>query len=221
MNWLTRMEIDADIAFSEGGVDNYSWHKKIWSCFPNMQDQTREFLSRIDVLDGSFFIWMLSPDMPVCPNWCPADKFYTKQIKPTFLNHRYYAFDIRVNPTKCLVTRIGGKRIGHGKCVPITDEVDLRNWLIRKGNVRCRDNNTNAEIPGGFRIVEDKPLEIRPMVEYHFSKKGHQGYHGGVQFRGTLEVTNREHFIETYKNGIGSAKGFGFGLLLISPIELK
>jgi CRISPR system Cascade subunit CasE len=82
------------------------------------------------------------------------------------------------------------------------------------------------DVPGGFRIVQGKPLEIRPMVESHFRKKDkktgkeHAAYHGGVQFRGTLEVIDQEPFIETYQAGIGSAKGFGFGLLLLAPINL-
>ena len=58
------------------------------------------------------------------------------------------------------------------------------------------------------------------MVEHYFSKKGQSGYHGGVQFRGALEVTDQEKFIETYQSGIGSAKGFGFGLLLLAPIKM-
>ncbi len=58
------------------------------------------------------------------------------------------------------------------------------------------------------------------MVAGYFRKKGQGGYHGGVQFRGILEVTDREKFIETYHAGIGSAKGFGFGLLLLAPLNL-
>ena len=53
-----------------------------------------------------------------------------------------------------------------------------------------------------------------------FRQKEHSAYHGGVQFRGVLEVTDREHFIQTYQAGIGGAKGFGFGLLLLSPVNL-
>jgi CRISPR system Cascade subunit CasE len=58
------------------------------------------------------------------------------------------------------------------------------------------------------------------MIESHFRKKGQAAYHGGVQFRGILEVTDQNHFIETYYAGIGSTKAFGFGLLLLAPIEM-
>jgi CRISPR system Cascade subunit CasE len=59
------------------------------------------------------------------------------------------------------------------------------------------------------------------MVENHFRRKEDSAYHGGVQFRGILEVTDRERLIQTYESGIGSAKGFGFGLLLLAPINLQ
>ena len=64
------------------------------------------------------------------------------------------------------------------------------------------------------------------MVESHFRKKDkkkgkeYAAYHGGVQFRGILEVTDQKDFEITYHAGVGSAKGFGFGLLLLAPVKL-
>jgi CRISPR system Cascade subunit CasE len=152
-----------------------------------------------------------------------------KELPSSFLSHRYYAFDIRANPTKCvdqqnadgnIVLRRNGKRT-KGKRIPIVKPDDLRAWLVRKAQVRCYDEKTKVAIPGGFRIVEKRPLEISPMVENHFHRKTDSAYHGGVQFRGVLEVTDRERFIDTYQSGLGSAKGFGFGLLLLAPINLN
>ena len=132
------------------------------------------------------------------------------------------------DPVKALVERDanGDPVLGpngkwkRGKRVPLVKPEDLRAWLIRKSGARCRDQATGLDVPSGFRIVENEPLEISPMAENHFRKNGQIGYHAGVQFRGTLEVTDRERFIETYQSGIGSAKGFGFGLLLLAPVKL-
>lgn len=228
MNWLARLIIDADTARDEKIFDSYAWHKKAWECFPNMPDSGRTFLTRIDPLEGAFRVWVLAADKPVCPQWCPLDNFDLREISSSFLSHRYYGFDVRANPVKSLVQRdasgqpllkANGKRKS-GKRVPLVKQDELRAWLMRKGEVRCRHEETGEDIPGGFRIVEEKPLEISPMVESHFRKKGDSAYHGGVQFRGTLEVTDRECFVKTYQSGIGSAKGFGFGLLLLAPINL-
>lgn len=228
MSWLARMEVDAEIARAEGFIDNYAWHKGLWGCFPGMPDAGRDFLTRIDSLEGAFRVWILAQNKPACPAWCPSDDFAAKEIAPSFLSHRYYAFDLRANPVKTLVRRgpngetlfrANGKR-KPGKRVPLVKPDELKAWLIRKGNSRCRDRNTGQDIPGGFRIVEEKPFEISPMAESHFRKKGQAAFHGGVQFRGVLEVTDRQQFIETYHAGIGSAKGFGFGLLLLAPVSL-
>ena len=228
MSWLARMEVDAELARARGFVDSYVWHKGIWGCFPGMPDAGRDFLTRIDPLEGAFRVWILARTQPVCPAWCPPDDFAVKEIVPSFLAHRHYAFDLRANPVKSLVRRgpngetmyrANGKRKS-GKRVPLVNLDELRAWLIRKGNSRCRDKDSGQENPGGFRIVEEKPLEISPMTESHFRKKGQTAFHGGVQFRGILEVTDREKFIDTYHTGIGSAKGFGFGLLLLAPVDL-
>jgi CRISPR system Cascade subunit CasE len=228
MSWLARLEVEAEIARAEGISDSYAWHKRLWECYPDTPDAHRDFLTRIDQLEGAFRLWILARRKPVQPLWCPPDGFALKEIAASFLSHRHYAFDLQANPVKTVVQRgpngetllrPDGKRQS-GKRVPLVKPDELRAWLIHKGKVRCRDQDTGLDVPGGFRIVEEKPLEISPMMENHFRKKGQSGYHGGVQFRGILEVTDSERFIETYHAGVGSAKSFGFGLLLLAPINL-
>lgn len=228
MSWLARFEIDADIARDAGITDSFAWHQRLWECYPGEPDAKRDFLTRIDVLEGAFRLWILSQRKPARPNWCPSEGFCVKEIAASFLSHRYFAFDLRANPVKSVVQKDSNGapvmkpdgRWKRGKRMPLVKPEELRAWLVHKGKVRCRDKATGIDVPGGFRIVEERPLEISPMVESHFRKKEHTGYHGGVQFRGTLEVTDREKFVESYQSGIGSAKGFGFGLLLLAPINL-
>jgi CRISPR system Cascade subunit CasE len=235
MNWLARLEVDADSIRNEGiSEDIYTWHKKLWECYPGDPDAQRDFLTRIDQLDGAYRFWVMSQRKPTRPDWCPADGFKVSEISANFLNHRYYAFDLKANPVKMQliprdangqpVLHTNGKR-KRGKRIPLVKADELREWFVKKGKVRAvvsKKDEPKIELPGGFRIIEteDRPLEIRPMVESHFRKKEHTAFHGGVQFRGVLEVTDREHFMESYKAGIGSAKGFGFGLLLLAPINL-
>lgn len=221
MMWLTRMHVQAQVARDEKITDSYAWHKRIWDCLPETPDAKRNFLSRVDQLEGAFRIWLLAQTRPVRPPWCMPEDFELKQIAPTFFNHRYYAFDLRANPTKKIVVRDAqGQRRRQGKRIPLVKPVELRDWLVRKGEARCLDPATGQPVPGGFSILEDHPLEISPMQENIFRKQEHTGWHGGVQFRGVLEVTHKEHFVETYQNGLGSAKGFGFGLFLLAPISL-
>ena len=170
----------------------------------------------------------MSDRQPIRPPWCNESQFSIKEISSSFLSHRFYAFDLLANPVKKLVQRdpdgkplfrSNGKR-ATGKRVPIVKSEELRSWIIHKGEARCRDPISGIDIPGGFKIEENYPLEISPVAEFHFRKNNHTGYHAGVQFRGTLEVTDNVQFSQTYRSGIGSAKGFGFGLLLLAPIKL-
>lgn len=239
MSWLARLDVDAEAIYSEGiSKDIYAWHKKLWQCYPNAPEKTRTdigFLTRIDQLEGAYRFWVMAKEKPVRPQWCPPDGFVLKEIAPSFLTHRYYAFDLKANPVKAAVRKdskgetllqANGKWM-RGKRVPIVKPDESRAWLVRKGEVRCRDKN-KQDVPGGFLIVEteEKPLEIRPMVESHFRKKDkksnkeYAAYHGGVQFRGIIEVTDQKCFTETYHAGVGGAKGFGFGLLLLAPVKL-
>jgi CRISPR system Cascade subunit CasE len=230
MNWLARLDIDAQTASAHRIFDNYAWHKRIWEdCFERAPEAKRDFLTRIDHLEKMFRVWVLANRKPVQAPWCLSERFSVKEVPHSFLSHRFYAFDLRANPTKCvdqqdsngnIVLRRNGTRT-KGKRIPIVKPDELRAWLLRKAQVRRYDEKAKVGIPGGFRIVEKRPLEISPMVENHFRTKEESAYHGGVQFRGILEVTDRERFIETYQSGIGSAKGFGFGLLLLSPISLN
>jgi hypothetical protein len=68
---------------------------------------------------------------------------------------------------------------------------------------------------GGFRVER---LDFDPPVSERFYKQGKRGTLSRVEFRGVLSPTDFELFEATWKNGIGSAKGLGFGLLLLKPI---
>lgn len=215
MNWLARMDIDLHTARSIGANDNYGWHQRIWECFPDAPDSSRDFLTRIDALESSMRLWILSRRKPVRPDWCPEGSFALKEISRSFLSHSRYAFDLRANPTRTPVAkgsdgkpllRPDGKR-AHGRRVLLTKREDIHAWLLRKAS------------DSGFKVLAAPPLEIGPVVECHFRAKDRSGFHGGVQFRGALEVEDREKFIHAYCSGIGSAKGFGFGLLLLAPLD--
>ena len=105
MNWLARLEVDADIARDEGIWDSYGWHQKLWECFPGVPEAQRDFLTRIDTLEGAFCLWVLARRKPERPQWCPTVGFAIKEISPSFLAHRHYAFDLRANPVKTIVKR--------------------------------------------------------------------------------------------------------------------
>ena len=211
MSHLTKIELSIATLEKIGAMDNYSWHQAIWQCFPGKPEGKRDFLTRIDELDGMTRIFILSPGRPRKPDWCPDEAFNVKELARTFLTHGRYAFDLKANPTKREVMKgpdgeILKEKGKRGRRVFLRKADELQGWLERKGEAN------------GFILSDEAPLEIRPATEHRFKARGNEGLHGGVQFRGILEVANTSKFIEGYHAGIGTAKGFGFGLLLVKPV---
>jgi len=91
----------------------------------------------------------------------------------------------------------------------LTDREGLEHWLTRKAE------------SGGFAVDTGK-VRIHPAKKETFVKKEESadrllGVIQGVDFRGTLEVRDREKFIAAFRTGIGPAKAFGYGLLALAP----
>ena len=112
-----------------------------------------------------------------------------------------FRFRLLANPT----VKREGKR--HG----IHREDDLVAWMQRKA------------IDGGF-CVERHDLVVVPVGRIQSGKKCPTNgdsmtlSHHAVRFEGVLKVAHPHQFIATLELGIGSAKGFGFGLLSLARI---
>lgn len=113
------------------------------------------------------------------------------------------AFRLRANPTRRL-----GKAAGkdQGKRVGIYDEESQIRWLERKAEA------------GGFRILsltvrrDGKLRDYIPRQDDAPTKLELLS----VQFDGLLQVLDPQLLITTVESGVGSAKGFGFGLLSLA-----
>ena len=222
MRYLTRIFLDYEAAAMHRIHDVYDWHQRVWDAFPHLdrhrndrrpEGTPRFFLTRLDEHQhrGGYQLYILSGTAPVRPAWCPEHNWATKQIKGQFLEHTRYRFSLRANPTKKITPkRPDGLHEGHGKRVPLRELKDLRAWLERKGEA------------GGF-AVEPGVLRITPRSLEHFSieKERRLGTVGAVDFDGCLQVRNHTFFKDAFANGIGSAKAFGFGLLLLEPLDGK
>lgn len=215
--YLTKIELRDENAARLFPANPYNWHKRIWSFFKGKV--ARDFLYRIDYNGQGLRILIVSQDEPQYPmEW--NDKGYQaffscKQIPESFLEHEWYHFQVRVNPTRRVkLDKRTGNRTEKGLREPLIIEKDLISWLLRKGR------------EGGFSIpnVEEgmecsDALTIIHEGRMNFRKYQHRGHHASVQFSGVLKVENSELFKQTFQNGIGSAKSFGFGLLMLQPIN--
>jgi len=210
MIYLTKIELDAETVARKRFFDVYHWHKAVWELFPGRPDAERDFLFRLDQKQVGYRLLVLSQDEPRNPEWCDSKNFAVKNIPSSFLAQKHYLFDLRANPTrKIKKVKEDGSFTDNGKRIVLTKLDDQIAWIKRKAK------------SSGFSVVEDPKLVIEPAQNYGFIKdKKSPGLHVGVRFKGTLEVTDHALFAESFRKGIGSAKGFGFGMLLLQPIQL-
>ena len=164
----------------------------------------------MDRKEEAYRVLILSRSVPAKPDWCPTDCFGTKEIPDGFFAHPRYRFSLLANPTHKPVKDKAGNDIADAKKRKrraITRREDLIAWLQRKAD------------SGGFAINADS-LRTIPRGREYFHKDGRShGTHTAVEFQGELTVTDPAQFRVTVATGIGSAKAFGFGLLVLAPLS--
>ena len=204
MTYLTRAVIDPETARGSDLCtwDSYNWHRAIWKAFPDRE--RRDFLTRLDLHRGSLRLLIVSPTEPVRPSWCPAACWKSKPIPESYFACRRYVFQLCANPTKKIASKPDGTVTKNGRRVPLGKREELLAWIKRKGE------------QGGF-TVDEATLRTFSRGREYFEKGGQQGLHSAVEFQGLLTVTDPTGFHEAFTRGIGPAKAFGFGLLVIAP----
>jgi CRISPR system Cascade subunit CasE len=186
-------------------ADPYQMHRTILQAFPDKENGgPGRVLFRVDAgRDSGQLTLLVQSTIP--PDWRrfkPAADYLladpaTKEFAPRFAAQQALVFRLRANPT----VKRDGKR--HGL---FQEELQLA-WLRRKaeaGGFRVRSARI---VPEGVRHAK-KHAGDRPLDLAFFS----------VLFEGALEVTNPLQAQKTLADGIGSAKGLGFGLLSLGRL---
>lgn len=137
-------------------------------------------------------------------------------------------FRLRANPTKRVHERATSRPEGPveakwaGKRVGLLREEDQLRWLLHKGD------KGGFRIPGHWVDAEDAEtaapirlpnfrVDVIPEGNARHGKPGFDGTLVAVRYEGVLVVTDPDAFRRTVATGVGSAKGYGFGLLSIAP----
>ncbi|MBN6741229.1 type I-E CRISPR-associated protein Cas6/Cse3/CasE [Acidithiobacillus sp. MC6.1] len=185
--------------------DAYALHKVVYGLFDDIRTDAQKqasVSSGIVYADkgGDFNvrrILMLSDRRPhQTPQFGIVE---TKPIHAGFLAHERYAFDITINPSK---------RDKHtGKVVPIKGRDDIASWF-----------KARALASWGFSVNPDN-LQIGQISVQAFGEKAGQTVtHGSATLKGELAVIDRVRFIQSFIQGIGRGRAFGFGLMQIVPV---
>ena len=206
MSWMARFFVDIQDMRKHGLRDCYQWHKGIWKCFPGSPDGRRDFLFRLDEMPGGVLAHVLCGREPLRPDICAGEHWQCRAVPDSFLEHSRYRFDVVCNPArKVRAYDADGQRKKNSNRKAVLSGDEQEAWFLRK----ARD--------GGFAVQQG--LRIDPCRSHLFRKEGQDGTHIAARFCGVLEVQDRDLFRHCFRCGIGSARGFGFGLLLLAPVQ--
>lgn len=207
----------------------YGSHQLLWRLFPEYAGQ-RPFLFRQEMEDdqlmpspspkGLPLYYLLSDREPVAvPGLLDVQ---CKPFAPCLTAGERLAFRLRANPT--IARRVEGKKhsrrsdvLMHAKsafprdqrtsteCVDAMDKA-AREWLELRAEGKGFALIGAPEV-GAYRQHELQKASRRDAMKF-----------SSVDYEGLLEVTDPGRFIEALAHGLGRAKAFGCGLMMVRPL---
>ena len=204
--YLSKLVLNHDSYRVQKELGNpYQLHRTIMNAFPdNLKELTRDgrVLFRVEKNSTQSVPYVLVQST-LCPDWIILlnneyllkNPLFKQFNYPQFIKGNKYKFRVFANPTK----KVEGKRVG------MYNEEKQYEWLKKK-----------AEL-GGFNLIHVS-ITRKEKIIAKIKKNSNKMTLDGVQFEGVLQVIDVERFENTLKNGIGSGKAFGFGLLSISKL---
>jgi len=203
--------------------DAYFGHEKIWQLVSRSKNKKRDFLYRVeyDAYKNVKAILLLAghPVQSTDEMIVHISPLYNPQIAERECLH----FKLRANPVV--------KRKENGKAKEYGLIIDAKHRLKKKGLV-CGEDFSLDEIihEKGMEWLERKGIQHGFYVEnwnvaigrddeYSVNAKGKNKFLiRTLDFEGRLIVTDTELFMKALFGGIGSAKAFGCGLLLVRRV---
>jgi CRISPR system Cascade subunit CasE len=204
MNWhFTHARIPSEALAPAWLQDSYAWHQALWEIFPGSETAARSHLSRCDLSTDHVDLFLISAAVPQRPDWCAEAQWKSRPVAPDFPQPRRYQFCLTANPTKKIRTGTRGEVTKNGRRIALETSEELQDWLQRKGRA------------GGFKVLGTP--ELYGLGPRQGQRRQRRLVHAAVDFQGLLEVTDVELFRRSWRQGLGSAKAFGYGLLLLFP----
>jgi len=214
------------VALSNG--DTYQVHKLIWNLFSDGSERRRDFLYRYEAIHGWPTFYTVSAREPNDPSnlW----KIQSKEYSPKIAKGDRLAFSLRVNPIRSKrdgndkqhrhdVVMEAKTRLGF-KALPLEQRPHIAVLVQEAGVSWLQSRETEL----GFTVDESEgkqAVRADGYVQHRLSKgKGAKPVtFSTLDFNGVLEVVDPDRFVgKSLYEGIGPAKGFGCGLMLVKRI---
>lgn len=215
----------------------YAEHQWLWKFFPSSEDQTRDFIFRRHEIGQMPRFYVVSQRQPKA--FSEAWQLQSQVYDPQLQEGQRLSFQLHANPT-ISKKNTAGKSQRHDVVMQakkqllaehgFSEEAKWADWqdenskpllyeLVQK---HCSNWLEKAAERNGFEIsltdYEEPQLQIDSYGQNKANKRDQNIHFSAVDFSGELLVTNPELFQQALFNGIGHAKAFGCGLLLVRKI---
>jgi len=227
-NWLSRITIRGDVDCKQlvgmGELDLYGQHRALWKLFivaPEDRTGRAEFLFRAERKGSIPVFYVLSRQQPV--DRAGLWHIESKPYRPVLKQGDHLAFKLRVNPIVTRRTEEDKRRKRHDV---VMDAKRHLNW-----NALAPDQRPAlADIihKAGVTWLQARAERIGcGFLEDCLRVDGYQTWRqtglkrielSTLNFDGILTVTDPHRFSATLVEGVGPAKGFGCGLLLVRRV---
>lgn len=212
-----RLDPDKLAAVLTGG--GYSLHQLLWELFPGEPDADRDFIYRRESENGWPMFYLVSDRAPLgVPGLFEVE---TKPYSPRLSSGQRLSFSLRVNPVVTRKNDSGGRsrhdvvmdakrqNRDRGEEIPTPDVITREGtrWLIGRAK------------KAGFE-VDSRLIRVEGYLQHRIAKPGTRKpiRFSTLDFSGILTVRHPEPFTRMLFNGLGPAKAFGCGLMLIRKI---
>ncbi len=211
--YLSRLILNPRIRRVQRELANpYQMHRTLMRSFPDdLQAGDERVLFRVEVDERSgvpavLLQSTLAPDW----DWLKDDGARGYLLRPPETK----PFELKLNAGQALAFRLRANPTvkrkfpnGDHKRVGLYREEEQIKWLQRKGQA------------GGFRLLSARvgnQSQVRSSIHRDGEGKTHKLTLLAVQFDGLLQVTDPDGLLAAVRQGVGSGKGLGFGLLSLA-----
>lgn len=223
--YFNRITLKPDAATNKSFWDifsnDYAIHQIIWNLFSTTPDMKRDFIYRQEVMQKKPVFYAVSSSLPPAPS--PLWNIESKEYAPIINEGQRLSFSLRANPIVSkrdqsdrqhrhdvimdLKTRY---RTGNEQVCSIPGDIVTEAgvaWLKKKAVQNGFEFNPLNVIVGGYQ-----------QRKFKKPKNSHRISISTLDYTGILTITDVEPFREALYKGIGPAKSFGCGMMMIKRL---
>ncbi len=205
-------------------VDSYKEHQQIWQLFKPDPDAGRDFLFRREQINGWPVYYVVSERRPDAEQqlWSVEHKQYC----PKLYSGQQLAFRLRVNP---VVSRTDdkGKKRRHDVVMDLKKQMDYQQQnknnrpyemqLVQQAGIAWLQKRAAV---AGFEFC-DSAIRVDAYTRHQSVKTSQKKMirYSTLDYEGLLTVADPKLCLQALFKGVGPAKAFGCGLLLVKPVS--